>query len=122
MLQPELLGGKLLPLAARDGNRGCFRRTDDPEIASTHFDLARFHLRVPHFARALGNFSLDEDDGLETQPAGTLDDIGRSPLGIERDLHQPGTIAKVQENNPTEVSDAVYPATEFDFGAGVRGS
>src|SRR4030088_948828 len=122
VLKPQLFGRKLLTLAAGNGNRRRFSRTHNPEIASPHLDVACLHLGVAHLGRTRGNFTLDQDDSLEPQLPGPLDGVHRGPLRIEGDLDQACAITKVKENDPAQISDAVDPATEFDFGAGVRGS
>src|SRR5207244_8804130 len=66
MLQPQLFGGKLLTLSARNWNGGRLRRPDDLELASPYFDISGLHLLVAHLERPSGNFTFDRDYGLRT--------------------------------------------------------
>src|SRR4051812_44380062 len=49
MLEPQLLGRKLLALSARDRNRRSFCRADDAEFPRTNFNRSCLHLSVLHF-------------------------------------------------------------------------
>jgi hypothetical protein len=122
VFQPQFLGGELLPFAASDRDRRGFRGANDVEIASPYLHLACLHLGVAHLGRTRGEIALDQDHCLETEFPGALDDVMRGPLRIEGHLNEAGTIPEIEENDPAKISDAVDPATEFDFGAGVRGS
>ena len=120
MLEAQLLGRKLLPLAACDGDRRSLGRSDNLEIACPHLYFAGLHLRVPHFDRARGDFTLEGNHGLETKLAGALDYVSRRPFRIERYLDESRAIAKIEENDSAKVSRAVDPTAEFDVGADVR--
>ncbi|OLD51172.1 MAG: hypothetical protein AUI63_01040 [Gemmatimonadetes bacterium 13_1_40CM_2_60_3] len=119
MLEPQLFRGKFLSLPARNRNRGSLRRPNNLEIARSDFDVACLHLRVRHLRRTRGNVPIDRNNGLETKLAGALDHCSRCPLWVERNLNQPGPVTKIEENDPAQVSSAVYPAAEFDFGPDV---
>jgi len=122
MLETQLLGGKFLSPSACDWNCGRLRRTDHLEGARSHFDIARFHVRVPHFRRTRGNLALERNHGLEAELPGALDHIGGRPSGVEGDLDESGAVAKIEKDDSTKVSRAVYPTTEPDCGADVRRS
>jgi hypothetical protein len=120
VLESQLLGGKFLPPSARHWDRGRLSRPDNPEIARSHFDVARFHLCVAHFGRTSGNFAFERDYSLEAKLARALEYIGRRPFWIERHLNESSAVAKIEEDNSAKVSRSVHPTTEPDCGADVR--
>ena len=123
MLETQLLGGELLSPSARDRNRRRLGGSDDPEIAAP--SLRRRPSPSPRFAsRADARRPRLRSITTVSRPSlpRALDDVGRRPARIERDLHDAGAIAEVEKNESAEVSRAVHPAAESDFGADVGGS
>src|SRR6476660_7116419 len=59
VLEPQLLGGKFLPPPPRNWNRRRLSRPYDLEITGLHFDLAGFHLRVPHLRGTRRDIAFD---------------------------------------------------------------
>src|SRR5690242_8250455 len=119
MLQSQLLGGKLLALPARDGNRGSLSRSHDGEVLGANLDVARLHFRVSHFSRARRHFAVDDDDRLERKLACALDDFSRRPAWIEGDLDESGAVPEIQEDDAAEVAGSMNPPAQFHFRADV---
>jgi hypothetical protein len=119
VFQSKLFGRKLLTFSAgdRDGRR--HRGTYDPELARSDFDLAGFHVRVPHLRRARADLALERYHRLQTELSRALDDVGRRPFGIEGNLDEPSAIPEVEKDDSAKVPRAVYPATEPDVGTDV---
>jgi hypothetical protein len=122
MLEPELLGGKFLALAARHWNRGSFRRPNDTKFSGPDFDITGFHLRIPHLDRACRYVTVDYDHSLETKLSRSFDYRLWSGPRIEGDLNDSGAIAQIEENDPAEVAGPVHPSAKLDAGTDVRGS
>jgi hypothetical protein len=119
MLETQLLGRKFFSSASGNWNRGRISGPDDPEVARSDLDLARLHLRVAHFHRTRHDFAFDRNHCLEAEPTGSLNYVGRRRLRVEGHLDQASTITKIEKNDSAEISRAVYPAAEFDFGTDV---
>ncbi len=84
-----------------------------------HFDLTGGHPGVaPDFGTDV-HLSLDEHNRLGADRGGASDHLGRAPARIERELHQSGTIAEVEEDQATQVAAAMHPPAETDALASV---
>jgi len=112
VLEPELLGGKIFVLLARDRDRGGLRGAHDLQLGDVHLDLARDQVGIAGRFGAQGHVPCGQDHRLRPQGGGTLHDVGRGPFGIERELHQPGAIAQVHEDQAAQVAAAMDPSAQ----------
>ncbi len=122
VLQAQLLRRELLLLLSGDGNRRRLRRPDDLQVGDVDFDLARAQAGVARGLRPERDDPAHQHDGLRAESRGLGHHRGRGPVGIERELHQPGTVAQVDEDQAAEITPPVHPAPEphlpADVGAG----
>ena len=112
VLETQLLRGKRLVLAARDGNGRRLRRPDDAERRGAHLDGARAHVGVSHRLRTLGDRALDDDDCLGAERRRACADVGASRARVEGHLHQTCPIAKIDEHQSAEIARPMNPASK----------
>ena len=114
VLEPQLLRGQLLVLLPRHGNGGRLRRSDDLELGDVHLDLARRELRV---ARGLGperHRPAHQHDRFRPRRRRARHHLGRGPVRIAGELHQPGPVAQIDEDQAAQVAAAMHPSAEPD--------
>jgi hypothetical protein len=113
--QPQLLARQLLPLGAPYGDRQRLQcgRADDLELVCVHLYLAGRHIGIQGFRRPGGDLSAHQDHGLGRHRRRLLDDLRRTPVRSECDLHDPVAVAQIQEDQPAEIAPAVDPAAEL---------
>ncbi len=113
--QPKLLGGELLLLLASHRNGGGLGRPDDLECRGMDLDLSGRETLV---ARRLGperHGTRHQYDRFRAQAGGALHHLGRRPLRVEGELHQPGPVAQVYEHETAEIPPAVNPPAQPDL-------
>ena len=115
VLEPPLLRGRFLALGAPDWNRRCFRRSHDAKPSAAHLDVPRSHVRVPGVHRPGHDGAFHQHHGFCTHSLGPGDDIGLTPVRIERYLNDALPIAQVEEHEASEIAAAVHPATQSDL-------
>ena len=117
MPQPKLLRRQILLLLPRHRNRRRLRRADHLEAGDVDLDLARDQAGI---ARRLGpqlHRAGDEHHRLRAQGGGALHDLGRGPLGVAGELHQPGAVAQIDEHQSAEIPPPMHPPAETDLAA-----
>ena len=117
MPQSKLLRRQIFLLLPRHRNRRGLRRTDDFESGDVDLDLPRDQAGI---AGGLGpklHGARGEDHRLRAQGGGALHDLGRSPLGVAGELHQPGAVAQIDEHQSAEIPPPVHPPTQADRAA-----
>ena len=111
VLEPQLLGGKLLAFGAGHGDGGRDGRTDDHELRRVDLDLAGRELGVPHVRRARDDFAFHFDDRLARQGARDAADVFRR-AGADGDLYETGAVAQIDEHDPAQVAAPVHPPAQ----------
>src|SRR5262249_25597167 len=122
MPQAQLLCRELLAATPRDRNRRRDGRSNDRERAAAHFDVASRELTVSHLGWPRHDFAVDEPHGLDRCAGCGLYRLARRVARVERDLHDTRTIAKVDEDEATQVAHAVHPSAEPNLRPHVAGA
>ena len=114
VLQSKFFGGEFFPFPSGDWNRRCRSRPHDVKVADPHFNFARNHAGVPGSFVPEHHDPFDEYHRLGSKGGASSEDCCWGPRWVARELHQPIPVAEVEENDPTEISAAMNPATESD--------
>jgi hypothetical protein len=122
VFQAQLLCRQLLSTTARYWDRRSFGWAHDFYARRAKLDVTSLHLGISHLGGSLGDFTVDDDDGFQSESSRAIDCVSRRPFGVERDLNEPGAVAKVDEHNAAEISGSMNPAAELDLRADVGGS
>src|SRR5262249_15009576 len=117
VLEPELLGRKVLSLLARYRNRRCFRWPNHHQVRDLNFNLARYHRLVASWIGPERHGSGDLNDGLDAEGGRSLHYRRGRPVGIERKLDDAVAIPKVDEDQAAKIPTPMNPAGEPDSGA-----
>src|SRR4030095_3435743 len=96
----------------RHGNHWRLRRPHDTQRLPTNLDVSRRQLRVAHLRRTRGDVPSDEDDALGAERTRELERFVRRVGRIEGYLNDARAVAEVDEDEPTEVTTPVHPATQ----------
>ena len=111
VLQPQLLGGQLVPFAARDRDRRGDGGAHDGEQRRLHLDVAGRELGVLHVGGSRRHLTRDLDHRLAGQPAGHPPYVlGRGRA--DRNLHDPSAVTQIDEDDPSKIPPPVYPAPQ----------
>ena len=114
MAQAQFLGGQLLALAARHGNRGSHRRSDHADGSAAHLDVAGGELRVLPVLRASDDLALDEHHRFRRKALGDGHRFSARVARIERDLDDSRPVSKVDKHEATKISAAMHPSAKTD--------
>ena len=104
-------------LVDRERRRGRLREL--LHIRDVDLDLARRHVRVDVARLAQDDLAGRADDVLGAQPLGHGVRLGRA-LGVEDELHEPGAVAQVDEDQAAVIAPPVHPAGHAHRLAGAR--
>jgi hypothetical protein len=89
----------------------CCGRVENSDLPSQHFNLTGGQLRVRRFGASGLDTAAHGEDVLGANLLCPLVRLGRR-VGLEHDLGQSGSIAKVDEDHAAVVSTAVHPAEQ----------
>ena len=115
MPQSQLFSCELFSLSPRDWNCRSFRRTDQLDGRRVHFDIAGLQISIAHFSRSKSSLTANEHNRFLSERCSFFNLCRRSPLWIERNLHDPCAISKIEEDYSAEISAAMDPACKRDL-------
>jgi len=120
VLEPQLLGRELLPLAAsdRDGRRA--RRPHDAQHGGMHFDLPRLEVGILHIRGARHDLPFYQEDRLHPDRLRRGNRVGRRPRRADRHLHQSVSVTQVEKHDPAQVPAAMHPSAQAHRAPHVR--
>ena len=112
VLEAQLLGGQLLAFLARHRDRGRDGRADHAKVGHVHLDVARGECGVA--ATSGRRPTVPSTSTTDSVPAAAARAItsGDGPARVEGELHDPGAVAQVDEDEPAEVAAPVNPAAQ----------
>ena len=112
--QPEFLGRHLVATSAshRQRRRDC--RPDNRERGHPHFHLTRAHVWVHAVGLARHDLTFAQHDRLHPDRRRQCLHVGGTPRRPERELHQPGAVTQIDEDQSPEIAAAVHPPAEAD--------
>ena len=94
---------------------------DDRQRVDLDLDLARREVRIHGVGRAQHDLPFRLEDELAADLVRERGRIGGA-LGVDHELHLPGEVAQVDEDEPAVVAARVGPAGELDALAGIGGA
>jgi hypothetical protein len=122
MLQPEFLRRQFVfgSTVNRDGRGVGIGQATQNRRAD--LDFARRDVRVLVLAGPNHDGSNHGHDILSPQLMGESQRCRIRPIGAKRNLDQPASVAKIEEDQPTQISSAVDPASQLYLGPLVSGA
>src|SRR5512145_1116811 len=78
-----------------------------------NFDVTARELGVAHRGWSRHDLALDAEHRFRTDRLRACHHLGGSPARPHRDLHEPGAVAQIEEDDPSEVAAPVDPAAQF---------
>ena len=99
-----------------NGKRGCFAGIQNVQLGNSNFNIAGGHAGV--FAFAFGNGSADLQDKFPAQFPGLFGEFGAG-LQVKGKLGNSVPVAQVNKGHSPQISVALHPTAQGNFGANV---